>query len=151
MHAAADLLKSCYHPDAIEEHGGNYTGDAHAYVDAAVLRIHKMGAMQHLLATSSIEFTGSTAWVETCIWTFARFSADGRDIDTFTGGRLFDRVEQRDGAWRIAHRRISFDSNRDVPSSEGWCAGMFKPDQPGMHLGRKGNADLSYARDASAS
>ena len=76
--ADAELLKSCYHPDAIEEHGGNYTGNAFAYVDGAVPRIRLMGAMQHLLGTSHIDFDGDVAWVETYLWTFARFAANGR-------------------------------------------------------------------------
>ena len=140
------LLKSCYHADAVEEHGGNYVGNAFAYVDGAIERIRGMGAMQHLLGTSYIEFDGDTAWVETYLWTFLRISSEGRGTDTFTGGRLFDRFERRGGEWKIAHRRTIFDWNRDVPSSEGWCTGLFDPSRPGMHLGCKGSGDLSYAR-----
>jgi hypothetical protein len=146
--ADGDLLRSCYHADAVEEHGGNYTGNAHAYVDGAIPRIRNMGAMQHLLGTSHIELDGDRAWVETYIWTLARFERGGTTYDTFTGGRLFDRFERRDGVWRIAHRRTIFDWNRDVPSSEGWCLGMFTPGKPGMNLGRKDRDDLSYRRDA---
>ena len=140
--ADAALLKSCYHPDAIEEHGGNYSGNAFSYVDGAVPRIRLMGAMQHLVGTSHIEFEGDVAWVETYLWTFARFGA----TDTFTGGRLIDRFERRRGEWKIAHRRTVFDWNRDTPSSEGWCTGLFDPAKPGMHLGRKDEDDLSYDR-----
>ena len=50
------LLKSCYHPDAIEEHGGRYTGNAHDYVDGAIPRIRQMDAMQHVLGTSHFDF-----------------------------------------------------------------------------------------------
>ena len=146
--ADAALLKSCYHPDAIEEHGGNYAGNAFEYVDGAVGRIRAMGVMQHLLGSSHIEFEGDTAWVETYIWTFLRIAADGRSTDTFTGGRLFDRFERRRGEWKIAHRRTIFDWNRDVPASEGWCLGFFDPGRPGMHLGRKDASDLSYDRKA---
>ena len=46
----------------------------------------------------------------------------------------------------IPHRRTVFDWNRDVPSSEGWCAGLFDPKKPGMHLGRKDTSDVSYGR-----
>jgi hypothetical protein len=140
------LLKSCYHPDAVEEHGGNYTGNAFEYVDSAVPRIRGMGAMQHLLGTSHIDFDGDTAWVETYLWTFARFATEGGSTDTFTGGRLIDRFERRDGEWKIAHRRTVFDWNRDTPSSQGWCTGLFDPSKPGMHLGRKDASDLSYDR-----
>lgn len=145
--ADGPLLKSCYHPDAIEEHGGNYTGNAFEYVDGAIPRILGMGAMQHLLGTSHIEFQGDVAWVETYILTFARFAQpDGGSLDTFTGGRLIDRFERRGGAWKIAHRRTIFDWNRDVPSSEGWCAGRFDTSRPGMLLGTKGASDPSYER-----
>ena len=144
--ADAALLKSCYHQDAIEEHGGNYSGNAHAYVDGAVPRIQRMGAMQHLLGSSHIEFAGEVAHVETYVWTFYRANANGRDLDTFTGGRLVDRFERRDGVWKIAHRRTVFDWNRDTPSNEGWANGMFQPGKPGMLLGKKDHTDPSYDR-----
>jgi ketosteroid isomerase-like protein len=145
--ADGPLLKSCYHPDAIEEHGGNYAGNAHEYVDGAIPRIRTMGAMQHLLGSSHIELDGDVAWVETYILTFARFAQpDGRSLDTFTGGRLVDRFERRGGAWKIAHRRTVFDWNRDEPSNQGWCSGLFDPAKPGMHLGCKGTSDASYER-----
>jgi hypothetical protein len=144
--ADGELLKSCYHADAIEEHGGNYTGNAFAYVDGAVPRIRLMGAMQHLLGTSHIEFDGDVAHVETYLWTFARFASEHGSTDTFTGGRLVDRFERRNGQWKIAHRRTVFDWNRDTPSREGWCTGLFDPSKPGMHLGRKDTTDLSYDR-----
>jgi hypothetical protein len=147
--ADAELLKTCYHADAVEEHGGNYTGNAHDYVDGAVPRIRQMGAMQHLLGSTHIEFAddgGDVAWVETYVWTFARFTQGDRAVDTFTGGRLVDRFERRGGAWRIAHRRTVFDWNRDTPACEGWCLGLFDPARPGMHLARKDRQDLSYDR-----
>jgi ketosteroid isomerase-like protein len=140
--ADAELLLSCYHADAIEEHGGNYTGNAFAYIAGAVPRIRLMGAMQHLLGSTHIEFDGDVAFVETYVWTFARFAT----TDTFTGGRLVDRFERRDGHWKIAHRRTVFDWNRDTPSAEGWCTGLFDPAKPGMHKGRKDTDDLSYDR-----
>ena len=140
------LLASCYHPDAIEEHGSTFTGNAHEYVRVATPRIRRMGVMQHLLGTSHIDLKGDLAYVETYIWTFARFVKDGRDYDTFTGGRLMDRFERREGAWKIAHRRTIFDWNRDTPMSEGWCVGFFDPAAPGMRRGTKNPADPSYER-----
>jgi ketosteroid isomerase-like protein len=144
--AHAALLKSCYHADAIEEHGSSFTGNAHTYVEVAMPRVRTMGVMQHLLGTSWIELQGEVAYVETYIWTFARFAKDGRDYDTFTGGRLMDRFERRGGHWRIAHRRTIFDWNRDTPSQEGWCLGFMDPKAPGMRRGTKDTADPSYER-----
>jgi ketosteroid isomerase-like protein len=144
--ADGPLLKTCYHADAIEEHGGNFTGNAHAYVDAAVPRVQTMGPMQHLLGSTYIDLQGDLAYVETYVWTFARFKKDGADFDTFTGGRLIDRFERRGGQWKIAHRRTIFDWNRDTPSNEGWCVGFFNPGAPGMRMGRKDAQDPSYER-----
>ena len=140
------LLKSCYLADAIEEHGGNYTGNAFDYVESAVPRIEKLGPMQHLLGTSHIDLDGDTAHVETYLWTFLRVAKPEGDLDTFTGGRLLDRFERRDGVWKIAHRKTVFDWNRDIPSMETWVGGMFTPGKPGMLQGRKGSADPSYER-----
>ncbi len=144
--ADGELLKGCYHPDAIEEHAGRYEGNAHQYVDEAMPRVMQMGPMQHLLGTSHFDFDGDTAYVETYIWTFARFRQNNEDVDTFTGGRLVDRFERRDGEWKIAHRRTVFDWNRDTPTAEGWCLGMFDFSQKGCRAGTKGREDPSYER-----
>lgn len=142
--ADGELLKSCYFQDAIEEHGSSFTGNAHDYVDVAMPKVRKMGVMQHLLGSSWIDLRGAVAYVETYIWTFARFSKDGRDYDTFTGGRLWDRFERRGAEWKIAHRRTIFDWNRDTPAQEGWCLGYMDPAAPGMRRGTKDGSDPSY-------
>jgi ketosteroid isomerase-like protein len=142
--ADGPLLKACYFEDAIEEHGSSFSGPAHQYVDLAMPKVRTMGVMQHLLGNSHVELQGDVAYVETYIWTFARFTKDGRDWDTFTGGRLMDRFERRDGEWKIAHRRTIFDWNRDTPASEGWCLGYMNPAAPGFRRGRKDAQDPSY-------
>ena len=144
--ADGPLLKSCYHPDAVEEHGSTYSGPAHAYVDGAIGRLMKMCMLAHYVCNISIELQGDTAYVESYLLMFARFAKDGQDHDTFTGGRIVDRFERRDGAWKIAHRKMAFDWNHDMPSRETWCLGLFKPDDPRMIMGQKGKGDLSYAR-----
>ena len=144
--ADGPLLKSCYHADAIEEHGNTYTGPAHAYVDGAIGRLMKMGTLAHYVCNIWIELEGDKAYVESYLLTFARFKKEGQDYDTLTGGRIVDRFETRDGAWKIAYRKMAFDWNHDMPSQETWCLGLFKPEDPGMIMGKKGTGDLSYAR-----
>lgn len=145
--ADADLLNSCYFDDSIEEHGTSYTGPARAYVEAAIGRLRKSGTISHYLSNIHVEFAGTDlAYVETYVLTHARFPKDGEPWDTLTGGRIVDRFERRDGEWRIAHRKMAFDWNRDAPAAETWCLGLFKPDDPRMVMGEKGRGDLSYAR-----
>jgi len=140
------LLKSCYHPDATEEHGSAYAGPAHEYIEGAVVRIRLMGTMCHYLCNMHISLEGDLAYVETYSLTFARMTKDSEDSDTLTGGRICDRFERRDGEWKIAHRKIVFDWNRDMPSNEGWCLGLFDPNDPRMIMGTKTEEDLSYKR-----
>jgi ketosteroid isomerase-like protein len=140
------MLESCYHEDAVEEHGPNYSGSAMEYIAGAIERLRQMGDMAHYLCQSHIELDGATAWVETYVITFARFEGDDGKVDTLTGGRICDRFERRGGEWRIAHRRIAFDWNRDMATNEGWCLGMFDTGAKGFHAGRKDREDLSYQR-----
>jgi hypothetical protein len=148
--ADGPLLKSCYHPDAIEEHGNTYNGPAHPYVDGAVERMAKLThPMAHYVCNSHVEFDegGTVAWVETYVLTFARFDdKTGTPHDTLTGGRLFDRFEKRDGEWKIAHRKMTLDWNRDMATQQGWCLGLFDPDDPDLHIGQRGTGDLTYSR-----
>ena len=144
--ADEDLLKSCYHSDAIEEHGSTYAGPAHEYIEGAVVRIRQMGTMCHYLCNIHISLDDDLAYVEAYVLTFARFSQEGESFDTLTGGRICDRFERRDAEWKIAHRKMAFDWNRDMPSQEGWCLGMFDPADPKMVMGTKGRDDLSYQK-----
>ncbi len=144
--ADGPLLHGCYHDDAIEEHGNTYNGPAHDYIDGAMERIMKGDVMMHLIGNLHIGLESELAWVETYVLTFARFDKEGEPWDTLTGGRIFDKFEKRDGEWKIAHRKMALDWNRDEPSSEGWCLGLFKPDDPKMIMGEKGKGDLSYTR-----
>ncbi|HBO15114.1 MAG TPA: nuclear transport factor 2 family protein [Porticoccaceae bacterium] len=139
-----DILASCYHIDAVEEHAGNFVGNAHDYIYEAIPRILKMGAMQHLLGSSHIEFKGDMAWVETNVWTFLRIKVNGGFTDTLTGGRIFDLFELREGDWKIAHRKTIFDWNRDAPMAEGWVNGLIDFSNQGALMGCKGEEDPSY-------
>jgi len=140
------LLKSCYHEDAIEEHGSTYAGPAHPYIEGAVVRIRQMGTLAHYICNIHIELDGDLAWVESYVLTFARFQRDGESFDTLTGGRICDKFERRAGEWKIAHRKMTFDWNRDMPTNEGWCLGLFNPADPRMVMGSKDKEDLSYQR-----
>lgn len=144
--ADEDLLKSCYHSDAIEEHGSAYTGPAHEYIEGAIVRIRQMGTMCHYICNIHISLEGDLAYTEAYSLTFARFNKEGESFDTLTGGRICDRFERRCDEWKIAHRKLTFDWNRDMPSQEGWCLGLFNPNDPRMIMGTKTDEDLSYQR-----
>jgi ketosteroid isomerase-like protein len=98
-----ELLLSCYHPDAIDDHGF-FVGGPEAFWDW-VNRYHNnaQATHQHIITNHSCEIDGDTAHAET-YWMMA-----GMDSQDFTlsigGGRYIDRMEKRDGEWRIAARK----------------------------------------------
>ena len=141
------LLKSCFYADALEEHASLFSGNAHEYIDhVSEPGTVTVGAMHHMIGNILITRDESIAWSESYTVVFARMTKAGVDYDTFTGGRYCDRLELRDDSWKIAHRKIVYDWNRDVPSSETWLLGIYDTSDPKMHMGRKDQDDISYQR-----
>ena len=57
------LVRSCYHDDAVDEHG-SFTGDPDEYVAWVGKLLARYAMTMHVLATTSIERTGDVALVE---------------------------------------------------------------------------------------
>ena len=103
-----DLLLSCYHPDAIDDHGAfvgspiefwNYHHAWHAKYN----RGH-----HHAISNITIELKGDTAHSET-YWLFESMNSDGSN--SLSGGRYIDRLEKRNGEWKIAARACLIEWN----------------------------------------
>lgn len=98
-----ELLMSCYHPDAIDDHGF-FVDDPQAFWDwVHHYHCNAQAGHQHIITNHSCDLDGDVAHTET-YWIFA--GIDAKDY-TFSlgGGRYIDRMEKRDGVWRIAARK----------------------------------------------
>ncbi|MBA4800452.1 MULTISPECIES: nuclear transport factor 2 family protein [Euryhalocaulis] len=146
--ADVELLRTMYHPDATEHHGGTFDGSAADYLDKISDGLALAKGMTHLLCNCIVELNddGKSAIVESYILTFARMKLDGKKTDTLTCARTVDRFEKRDGDWRIAARRMSWEWNRDMDSNEGWAGGMILPDPKAEEVvrGQKKPEDILY-------
>ena len=142
--ADVELLRSCYHPDATENHGGTFEGTATAYIDGIAPILPRGGIMTHTTTNVLIALDGDSAQVESHILAFARLKKDGEKFDSLTLARAVDRFEKRDGAWRIAARRMVWEWNHDMPMSEGWGRGIIAPDASVLVRGRKTPDDTVY-------
>lgn len=103
----AELVASSYHDDAVDDHGA-FQGSGHdlaRFATAALLENYD--ATMHTLGDSIIDFTDdTTAYVETYVFADHRgHDDDGSFLERF-GARYLDRVDKRDGAWRIADRVV---------------------------------------------
>jgi len=132
-----DLVRSTYHPDAYDDHGG-YQGDAEGFVEWA--RSTVMDAFQctmHKLGNSLIEVQGDVAFGETYAIAHHVQTAQRPATDLIMGIRYLDRFERRAGEWKIAHRQLSFEWERSVALGAAGEAGF----PPGSLTGQRDGSD----------
>ncbi|MET0145010.1 MAG: nuclear transport factor 2 family protein [Ilumatobacteraceae bacterium] len=120
----SEVLASIYHADAIEDHGV-FNGSAAAYVEWMAGRNAEGYHWMHNNTTQIIEIDGDVARAETYCLAFKRqpeLDEQGRSREWLVRVRYLDRIEKRDGAWKIAHRRVVYAPNGvltldDVPAT----------------------------------
>lgn len=106
-----ELLRTCYHHDAIDEHG-HYDGDVDGFVEFLESR-PPAPFEAHFLGNTLIDLDGDRADAETYCLALRRFPDEaGEQRDRFQHVRYHDRLEKRDGEWRIAHRIVSYGHGR---------------------------------------
>ena len=139
-HMDEALLRSVFHPDSQHHHGfegpssdpGAKGGDFVAYA-LSVLGTHTH--THHQLGNILIELEpdGVTAFTEAYFTAYHRMRAKGdpkagtnaydTPMDFLVGGRYMDRMEKRDGVWKIAYRVGMTDWTRiEPPASQGYFA-----------------------------
>jgi ketosteroid isomerase-like protein len=110
-----ELLRTCYHPDATDAHG-HVNGSLDEFIAYSERYIEQMDSMTHFYGQSTIELDGDSAWVESYCLCFIRMPGDdGRPMDRFANIRYVDLFERRDGAWRIARRKLVHQPGRLDP------------------------------------
>lgn len=103
-----DRLRELFHPDATVEITW-FEGTASDFIDAS----ERMGASdlrtKHLIASPAITFNGDRALAETNAMIIGENIAMNLGCNAHT--RFWDRVEKRDGIWRILKRESSYDQS----------------------------------------
>jgi len=98
-----ELLLSCYHPDALDDHG-IFVGGPEAFADWVFdLQGRMQTSTQHIITNHLCELAGDVAHAET-YWMAASMNRQGDPL-TLGGGRYIDRLERREGRWAIAARK----------------------------------------------
>jgi SnoaL-like domain len=137
----AEMLKSVYHPDAIDTHTV-FNGTGWEFADFIVATCREMGGVsQHHLTNIYIELHGDFANVETYYIAYHQGTnkATGEQTLLNTGGRYLDRFERRAGVWKVADRLVTIDWSRKHVLGEPWPGAAAFP-----AVGPKG-ADPMYA------
>ena len=136
-----DLFLSAFHPDATIAAGPFVGSAADCYDWAAPMHEAGQSATHHNLLNISYDIDGDTAHTET----YYLFVGRNRDATNWVaGGRYVDRLERRDGQWRIALRTNAVEWSGMVPTMD-----LPFTDVPGVELNggaARSREDISYRR-----
>lgn len=136
-----ELMRSLYHPDAIDDHGSFFKGLAMDFVDQLPAIQEPMEILHHNVTTHNIELNGNDAEGEVYILAFHKVKTDTGAFDLLIGGRYLDRYRKREGEWKFSHRAVLADWATVVDPSG---VNLEHPVIAGSHIGRPGPDDPSY-------
>ncbi len=133
-----ELVRSCYHDGATDEHG-SFSGDADAFIDWAFRLLARYSVTMHCVANVLVELRGAAAVSESYGVAFHRSDDPRPELNLVTGFRFVDRFERRDGAWRIARRVATTEWSRVDERGSWWPLGE------GLRRGQRDRGDVLYA------
>jgi len=135
-----ELVRSCYHPDATDEHG-TFTGTRDEFVEWVGRVLPRFTGTMHMVANQLVEVDGDTARSETygTAYHHGEPPEDARRNFT-TGFRYVDRFERRDGEWRIARRVAVREWTHTVSADQQL---IIPPERDGRR-GRRDRSDTVY-------
>jgi hypothetical protein len=137
-----ELVRSAFHPDSTAEYG-NFKGNGWDFAKQVIPRLRKSyKATMHYVTNHRIEVRGESAFSETYLLACHRLEREDADYDEIVGGRYVDRLEFRDGEWKIVHRVLVHDWSRTDPVGEIWSAAHA------FVQGRRDEDDLTYQHGA---
>jgi hypothetical protein len=135
-----DLVRSCYHPDAYDDHGA-VKGSVDEFLAGAATFLPRFEATMHFMGNMLIELDGDVARAETYAIAYHRqLLDDGAGRDDAAGIRYVDRFERRAGEWKIAYRVVLMEWRRVDPVPAGRVRGYI----PGQEWGRRDGTDAIY-------
>jgi hypothetical protein len=154
----ANLLRSIYWKDAVEDHGISMTG-VDEFVEMAMNIVNSCVSTHHQIGNVLIQLDGDTAKVETYVHLHQRIEGlpspywpfqpkpipenqKGRFTDFFAGARYLDIMERRSGTWRIKHRKVANDWFQVMPG-ESWDKFPY-PGAEHFNIGSHTSADAAY-------
>jgi hypothetical protein len=140
-----DLLRSCFHPGAHTNFGAFVNGTVDEYLEyvASPDGLPGLERTMHQLGNVNYEVTGRVAHAESYVTAYHEGAEDHAWCQGFVvvWARYVDRLEKRDGEWRIASRTCVFEFGRNFTTGQPM---ELPPDQ----MGRRDRSDLIYERTA---
>lgn len=139
---SAELITASFWPEAHIDLGV-FNGPLSAYLEWVVPGDPALPVTLHTLGQSLVELRGDEARVETHVTSYHRVNTGAEERDNTIGGRYLDRMEKRNGEWRIAERTMLYDWNQDFGVSVDWSQGLMGMPFSADHYTGRGHGDYS--------
>lgn len=141
----AELLRSAYHDDAIDDHGGAFIGGPDEYVAWVMPHLLHFSRTMHTLHNIliDVDLAQNSARAESyCVAHHVRAGDDSAPVMDVFACRYVDRFEYRqDRGWRIAHRVVVKEWRLRQPM-------LSEAEQRGGFVtGTRDKSDVSYAHE----
>lgn len=114
------VLSGAYHPDATVDYGF-FSGPARDFAQILIGAQKAQPVTHHRTSNMWIKVEGSKARSESYVVAYLESPDPAGAIQRWIGGRYLDRLEQRDGQWRLAHRAYVMDWNINRPGTAAWA------------------------------
>ena len=118
-----------------------FDGGFEDFIEACQASWRKGSRSQHFLGGTVAEINGARALAQTRMSINVRSRLEGVEVDAVCTGRFFDRVERRDGVWRIAKRSAIYEKDRIDPVVPGTAISL---DQALLERFPEGYRHLAY-------
>jgi len=134
----ADELDRVFADDATLDYGSG-PRDKASTCASLLAALSGMRLTHHRICNTIIELYGDRAKAETGCVALHILGEHGAEVEMTVGGRYLDRLERRDGSWRITERLYVMDWNRQGPTTMQVEGGLYdslrrrgarKPDDP---------------------
>jgi len=110
------LVLSAFHPDAADNHSGALESAVARFTRTVVQGMPMRTS--HQLANITIELDGPRAAAQSYMTAWHQFEHEGETWNWVLAGRYLDRLECRDGDWRICERTVVYDLERFERAAE---------------------------------
>ena len=108
-----ELVASCYHDDAVDDHG-TWQAEGAVSIAERIVNLVKPGSgrAMHFLGNVTVEVEGTSAFAESYVLAFRTFERDSAAHVRIRAVRFVDRFSLRSGKWRISERVVVDEWNR---------------------------------------
>ena len=128
----SSAIQSAYWADAEVDYGG-YKGGAHIFAELVVGALDEQYELtRHCLSNTLIAFAGNSALSETNV--NAGHLLAGAEEEMLFYGRYLDKLEKREGRWKILHRQVVIDWSKRLPVRDEREDEAFTALAKGAHL-----------------